>query len=103
MYAWPLNEMKCTHFSAAALEVTETCFSGVYNETAFRALDYILDTAAYNGVKLIFTMGDNWQAADSKMNVSYYHPLQPQTKLARSTFLLHSTSRRLSNSCAAAV
>ena len=74
------------HCSADAIKVTETCFSGVYNETAFRALDLILDTAAYNGVKIIFTMGDNWQSADSKMNVSYYHPLQPQTKLARSTF-----------------
>ena len=45
-------------------------FAGVYNETAFAALDYILDTAAYHGVKVIFTMADNWQYADSKRNVS---------------------------------
>lgn len=44
--------------------------SGVYNETAFAALDYILDTAAYNNVKVIFIMGDNWQYMDSKRNVS---------------------------------
>ena len=44
--------------------------AGVYNETAFAALDYILDTAAYNNVKVIFTMGDNWQYEDAKRNVS---------------------------------
>ena len=41
----------------------------MYNETAFAALDYILDTAAYNNMKVIFTMGDNWQYEDSKRNV----------------------------------
>lgn len=39
---------------------------GVYNEKAFAALDYILDTAAYNGMKVLFTFGDNWQITDSK-------------------------------------
>ena len=72
--------MTGTLFPTAAIEVTETSFSGVYNETAFRALDYILDTAAYNGVKIIFTMGDNWQFADSKMNVSH-HPLSLRRSL----------------------
>lgn len=66
------------------------CISvGVYNETAFTALDYILDTAAYHGVKVIFTMGDNWQYADSKRNVSLLLKLQRQHIQAQTLYGRH--------------
>lgn len=42
--------------------------SGVYNEKAFRALDYIIARAGAYGIKLILTYGDQWNTADSKIN-----------------------------------
>jgi len=60
--------------------------AGEYNETAFAALDYILDTAAYNNVKVIFTMGDNWQYVDSKRNVS--HPAKIASQILNTSALL---------------
>ena len=41
---------------------------GVYNETVFRALDYIIARAGHYGVKLILTFGNEWDSADSKIN-----------------------------------
>ncbi|KAL3136290.1 hypothetical protein ABBQ32_007295 [Trebouxia sp. C0010 RCD-2024] len=41
---------------------------GVYNESAFRALDYVIERAGFYGIKLILTFGDQWNAADSKIN-----------------------------------
>lgn len=41
---------------------------GVYNETVFKALDYIIYRAGVYGVKLILTLGDQWNTADSKIN-----------------------------------
>lgn len=40
----------------------------MYNETVFKALDYIIYRAKYYGVKLILTLGDQWNTADSKIN-----------------------------------
>ena len=45
-----------------------TSHTGVYNETVFKALDYIIYRAKYYGVKLILTLGDQWNTADSKIN-----------------------------------
>ncbi|KAK9821607.1 hypothetical protein WJX81_006064 [Elliptochloris bilobata] len=42
--------------------------SGVYNETAFRGLDYILHQANLNGIRVLFTLADNWKTQDSKTN-----------------------------------
>lgn len=71
----------------------EHLVTGVYNETAFAALDYILDTAAYNGVKVIFTMGDNWQYADAKRNVSWLFGVILQWPLEiTQTELLHDSA-----------
>lgn len=41
---------------------------GVYNETVFKALDYIIYRAKHYGVRLILTLGDQWNTADSKIN-----------------------------------
>lgn len=41
---------------------------GVYNEEAFRALDYVISRAAFYGRKLILTFSDQWNTADSKRN-----------------------------------
>lgn len=46
-----------------------TAAAGVYNETAFRGLDYILHQASLSGVRVLFTLADNWKTQDSKMNV----------------------------------
>ena len=43
--------------------------AGKYNLTALWGLDYILDVAAKNGVKVLFTFADNWKMSDSKSNV----------------------------------
>jgi hypothetical protein len=43
--------------------------AGVYNETAFRGLDYVLHQASLNGVRVLFTLADNWKTQDSKQNV----------------------------------
>lgn len=69
-------------------------YAGVYNETAFAALDYIIDTAAYNNIRLIFTFGDNWQYSDCKRNVSLLHAFEQcpaSTKACKSRILLPSS------------
>ena len=43
-------------------------FTGVYDETVFKALDYIIYRAKHYGVRLILTLGDQWNTADSKIN-----------------------------------
>ena len=45
------------------------CNAGLYNETAFRGLDFVLDQAAQFGVKVMFTLANNWKTFDSKYNV----------------------------------
>ncbi|DBB03621.1 TPA: hypothetical protein ACH3X3_010954 [Trebouxia sp. C0006] len=40
--------------------------AGKYSEHAFQALDYILDEASKYGVRLLFTLVNNWDNADSK-------------------------------------
>ena len=44
-------------------------FAGLYNETAFRGLDFVLDQASQYGVKVMFTLTNNWKTFDSKYNV----------------------------------
>ena len=48
--------------------------AGLYNETAFRGLDFVLDQAAQYGVKVMFTLANNWKTFDSKYNVSLLPP-----------------------------
>ncbi len=48
--------------------------AGLYNETAFRGLDFVLDQAAQYGVKVMFTLANNWKTFDSKYNVSLIAP-----------------------------
>ena len=48
--------------------ICQVCASGVYNETVFRALDYLVARAGFYGIKLIMTFGDQWNKADSKIN-----------------------------------
>lgn len=56
------------HVHTAQAEGTAAA-AGVYNETAFRGLDYILHQASLSGVRVLFTLADNWKTQDSKMNV----------------------------------
>ncbi|KAK9917882.1 hypothetical protein WJX75_009220 [Coccomyxa subellipsoidea] len=42
--------------------------AGIYNETAFRGLDFVLDQASHYGVKVMFTLANNWKTFDSKYN-----------------------------------
>jgi len=51
------------------------CVVGKYSEHAFQALDYILDEASKYGVRLLFTLVNNWDNADSKTQVQYLHAL----------------------------
>ena len=46
-----------------------TCLTGKYSEHAFQALDYILDEASKHGVRLLLTLVNNWDNADSKTQV----------------------------------
>lgn len=41
----------------------------MYNESAFYGLDYVLDTAATYGVRVLFTMADYWLGVDSFKSV----------------------------------
>ena len=43
---------------------------GKYSEHAFQALDYILDEASKYGVRLLLTLVNNWDNADSKTQVT---------------------------------
>ena len=58
---------QCTAAAAPRLTAIKP-HTGVYNETVFKALDYIIYRAKYYGVKLILTLGDQWNTADSKIN-----------------------------------
>ena len=51
------------------------CVVGKYSEHAFQALDYILDEASKYGVRLLFTLVNNWDNADSKTQVQHVHVL----------------------------
>lgn len=44
--------------------------AGKYSEHAFQALDYILDEASKYGIRLLLTLVNNWDNADSKTQVS---------------------------------
>ena len=51
------------------------CVVGKYSEHAFQALDYILDEASKYGVRLLFTLVNNWDNADSKTQVQHLDAL----------------------------
>ena len=53
----------------------DLCVVGKYSEHAFQALDYILDEASKYGVRLLFTLVNNWDNADSKTQVQHLHAL----------------------------
>lgn len=57
--------------------------AGVYNETAFRGLDYILYQASLNGIRVLFTLADNWKTQDSKVNVRPTSPRFLTQQLSR--------------------
>ena len=44
--------------------------AGKYSEHAFQALDYLLDEASKYGIRLLLSLGNNWDHADSKAVVS---------------------------------
>ena len=44
--------------------------TGVYNEAAWRSIDYILATAAKYRVKVIYTVANNWINTDGPATVS---------------------------------
>ncbi len=58
-----------------SLMTLEWCVVGKYSEHAFQALDYILDEASKHGVRLLFTLVNNWDNADSKTQVQHLHAL----------------------------
>jgi len=53
----------------------DLCVVGKYSEHAFQALDYILDEASKYGVRLLLTLVNNWDNADSKTQVQHLHAL----------------------------
>ena len=53
----------------------DRCAAGKYSEHAFQALDYILDEASKYGVRLLLTLVNNWDNADSKTQVQHLHAL----------------------------
>ena len=58
-----------------SLMTIDWCVVGKYSEHAFQALDYILDEASKYGVRLLFTLVNNWDNADSKTQVQHLHAL----------------------------
>ncbi|KAK9866630.1 hypothetical protein WJX84_008538 [Apatococcus fuscideae] len=42
----------------------QNLLNGVYNESVFKAFDYILDSAARHNVKVIIALADNWKQTD---------------------------------------
>lgn len=48
--------------------------AGNYTASAWRAIDYIIARAGQYGIKLIYVVADNWQQADSVINVSFGLP-----------------------------
>ena len=50
------------------------CNAGNYTASAWRAIDYIIARAGQYGIKLIYVVADNWQQADSVINVSLAWP-----------------------------
>ena len=80
----PLLIMMC-HAAETAVQKTSDCalqgsadlsmhHAGLYNETAFRGLDFVLDQASQYGVKVMFTLTNNWKTFDSKYNVRLLLP-----------------------------
>ena len=55
--------------------LTASVAAGKYSEHAFQALDYLLDEASKYGIRLLLSLGNNWDHADSKAVVSC--PLKP--------------------------
>lgn len=58
-----------------SLMTFDRCVVGKYSEHAFQALDYILDEASKYGVRLLLTLVNNWDNADSKTQVQHLHAL----------------------------
>lgn len=56
--------------------------AGKYSEHAFQALDYILDEASKYGVRLLLTLVNNWDNADSKTQARHLaqHTQRPQNQ-----------------------
>ena len=85
MHSGPLCLVMICHATDTAVQMTLLpCFNsiadhsmhhaGLYNETAFRGLDFVLDQASQYGVKVMFTLTNNWKTFDSKYNVRLLHP-----------------------------
>ncbi len=59
----------------------DRCVVGKYSKHAFQALDYILDEASKYGVRLLLTLVNNWDNADSKTQVQHVHALLSWTSV----------------------
>ena len=63
----------CTEHGPGAFcccALTASLAAGKYSEHAFQALDYLLDEASKYGIRLLLSLGNNWDHADSKAVVS---------------------------------
>lgn len=73
MHGLPLPTL-CTEHSPGAFNcccvLTAPLAAGKYSEHAFQALDYLLDEASKYGIRLLLSLGNNWDHADSKAVVS---------------------------------
>lgn len=68
--------MQCLFINTKdSLMTIDRCVVGKYSEHAFQALDYILDEASKYGVRLLLTLVNNWDNADSKTQVQHLHAL----------------------------
>ena len=69
------DEPPQSDFIGLAINAESSWIAGVYNETAFVGLDYVLDTASSYGVRVLFTMSDYWLSVDSFRNVRSLPPV----------------------------
>ena len=67
-----------THHAMCLVSEPNWCTAGKYSEHAFPALDYILDEASKHGVRLLLTLVNNWDNADSKTQVQTKMIMHPR-------------------------
>ena len=71
VYKLPLPTWRTEHSPLDCCYVlTASLAAGKYSEHAFQALDYLLDEASKYGIRLLLSLGNNWDHADSKAVVS---------------------------------
>lgn len=95
VYAAGMNNNSCKWANFGCV------WAGVYNETAFRGLDYVLHQASLNGVRVLFTLADNWKTQDSKQNVRGA-PARPERPARRPAHREHRSAMRVRRRACAA-